>query len=94
MHEVLRQDPSVEVGPTGLGTVLSTLMHYQKAKGMVSLCWNLQWLSFALQMKNKLLSRMHRPGSSPLAPTLLRHPGLCIAPWALSPWPSQLPLPV
>lgn len=48
MHEVLRQDPSVEVEPTGLGTLLSTQTRDQKANGMVSFYWSLQWLPFAL----------------------------------------------
>lgn len=65
MHEVLRQDPSVEVEPTGLGTLLSTQTRDQKANGMVSFYWSLQWLPFALQINDKLLSRCTGPALPP-----------------------------
>lgn len=42
---------------------------------------NFRWLPVALQMKNRLLSRMHRPpGSSSLMPTLFQHPNLALIP--------------
>lgn len=59
-----------------------------EANGITSLEWNLQWLRFALQVKNRLLPQVHRsPGSSSSAHTLFWRPGLRIAPCTLSLWP-------
>lgn len=65
------------------------------ADGIVLLHGNLQWLPFAFQTKTKLLSQVYSPlHSSSLMLTLSLRPGLLVAPCTLSPWPSQVPLPV
>lgn len=89
----LGQDPSVEVGPPCLGTVPSTSTHQLKANGIItSLDWNLQWLRFALQIKSKLLSQVHRLRLIGTDFVLASRPSL--PPCALSLWPSQLLLPL
>lgn len=67
--------------PTCLGTVLSAVLHQLKASGMISFHSNFQWPPVALQMKNRLLSWVHRPpGSSSLMPTLFQYPSLALIP--------------
>lgn len=67
--------------PTCSGAVLSAALHQLKASGTIFLHSNFRWLPVALQMKNRFLSRMHRPpGPSSLMPTLFWHPSLALIP--------------